>query len=71
MPPGSSHSAASAASTLAPEQGALHATILPGGQDGIRDQDKEELEGEAIGMGGEEKVVVELTHEERMYARFR
>lgn len=66
----SSDSDASATSTLAPERSARPA-VLPGGQDGIKDQDQEELEGEAIGPGGEEKVVVELTHEERMYARFR
>jgi len=64
-------SAASAVSTLAPEPKEHHTAILPGGQDGVKDQDREEIEAEVIGPGGEEKVAVELTHEERMYARFR
>ena len=59
--------------TLAPESEPAdkHPAILPGGQDGIKDQDREEIDVEAIGPGGEEKIAVELTHEERMYARFR
>lgn len=58
-------------STLGPEPSEHRPAILPGGQDGIKDQDREEIDAEVIGPGGEEKVVVELTHEERMYARFR
>ena len=63
----------SAASTLAPEHepSENHPTMLPARQDEIKNQDQEELSGEVIAPCGDEKVVIELTHEERMYARFR
>ena len=63
----------SAASTLAPEHepSENHPTMLPARQDEIKNQDQEELSGEVIAPGGDGKVVIELTHEERMYARFR